>query len=687
MPRMKKRCSMITCGVVGGKQFSFPRNTVRAEIWKKLCANPKLDRVCVSRLFYQRSVCKKHFARNQFQNDLMERLISNAVPCLFLPFSNSDGTISCTSSNLPEDTKAPNNSVVELNWTLPDENQAYTNGISELSFCNYNLGSLSLPLGSNFTTASDRLAESETVRDSNLSLVNTQSNEDVGAVIDTKGVSALNISVNDFEGVTPPVESVVAMCSDVMPNSESQGNQTLPVVNVGNNEGLQAVIDSEKLSSQITPSRVTGDGNDESSNEDNDFGENIPSFLLDTHSTAQCLHGDQGTQLPLLDSTSTEGFIYPLNNYYRYTICRLCFCSRGPLTGIFEERDGNEFVISEAIEDLLQFKVSKADDFPLFICHECLKQLVYFKKFKDKLCKLKKKFEESLQKLRTSSCESDKDAGDMACGQFEGLSDEGQRETEEAAIVEHANMLKDMTENYLPEDSEGFSQSEDALTDLEDTGMEESDASETETKEEVPEEENKCYECGKTFEFKNILTLHLKEHRKDWKFICRYCDKRFKTLINLNSHIVVHSDYKPYECEHCGLRCRLKASLAKHKMVHSGDKPFLCSVCGLNFRERIQLKYHMKEHLGNKDYKCLECGKEFYSNARLKSHIAMSHKKDKSYVCGDCGKSFKNVVHLNNHVTCVHQKEKRFKCGICSKLFSLRLYLKNHMKIHNRNKL
>ncbi|XP_046402036.1 zinc finger protein 62 homolog [Ischnura elegans] len=403
-----------------------------------------------------------------------------------------------------------------------------------------------------------------------------------------------------------------------------------------------------------------------------------------------------------------------IDSYYRYNLCRVCYHNKCEMINIFEKSSQYEFEISSTIEDVLQCKVSKTDIYPMFICQECLCELSVIKKFRDNYVERKLSFEEKLRALGLSGAKTDVQPkqeknidslaveDDLEATQDVGcMKDTGPVHTTKAHVIE-----KEPDEmNSTHEDDEEMSSSDFSKDSADEKDEDfpdlQSDDSEVPAVGEPPEGATrkntdivvdgiplqrvfKCLECNEVFEFRNLLTKHIAEHRKTWPLSCQFCERRFKTLIDLNNHIIMHSDYKPYECEYCGLRIRTKTSLIRHKAVHTNEKPYLCSTCGISFRDSILLRNHMRMHLGIKVYKCEICDAQFTASNILHAHLRR-HTKEKTHVCGQCKKSFMSKQRLASHILCVHDKIKAFQCDICSKFYSTRNNLNSHRKLHYKN--
>ncbi|XP_072279595.1 uncharacterized protein [Pyxicephalus adspersus] len=204
------------------------------------------------------------------------------------------------------------------------------------------------------------------------------------------------------------------------------------------------------------------------------------------------------------------------------------------------------------------------------------------------------------------------------------------------------------------------------------------DYSETGDKE---EKRYSCFDCGKTFSKRSILSKHLVTHSGEKPFSCSECGKSYTQRSTLAIHQRNHSGERPYSCSECGDRFSQRACLVSHLKVHTGEKPFLCTECGKSFSRKSSLVRHIKFHKGEKPHSCLECGKCFSQRAKLSVH-QITHTGVKPYSCSECGKWFSTRVRLMSHQM-IHTGEKPYSCSVCGKSFAERSNLISHQKIHS----
>ncbi|GAB1225130.1 hypothetical protein ENUP19_0243G0009 [Entamoeba nuttalli] len=107
-------------------------------------------------------------------------------------------------------------------------------------------------------------------------------------------------------------------------------------------------------------------------------------------------------------------------------------------------------------------------------------------------------------------------------------------------------------------------------------------------------------------------------------------------------------------CPHpgCGKSFNTKKCLSVHMQTHSGKKPFSCNICGMKFLRKHDCNVHMRVHTGEKPYECLICHKHFARHSDLKVHEKV-HSDEKPFQCPfiGCCKAFKRKHDLKKHIT------------------------------------
>ncbi|XP_017577765.2 putative zinc finger protein 66 [Pygocentrus nattereri] len=163
-------------------------------------------------------------------------------------------------------------------------------------------------------------------------------------------------------------------------------------------------------------------------------------------------------------------------------------------------------------------------------------------------------------------------------------------------------------------------------------------------------QKHKSHCCGKASDGRTTLKMQTKEHGE--AFRCETCGKDFKRSDLLTDHVKVHKRKRPYPCDECGMMFAKPAYLKIHLRRHAGERTFTCDQCEKRFFDKYDLNVHLRDHTG-----------------------------ERPYVCPECGKGFKRIYILNKHKR-THSKEKPFQCNVCGKayryVYSYRLHMKDH---------
>ncbi|XP_063325672.1 zinc finger protein ZFP2-like isoform X1 [Pelmatolapia mariae] len=207
-------------------------------------------------------------------------------------------------------------------------------------------------------------------------------------------------------------------------------------------------------------------------------------------------------------------------------------------------------------------------------------------------------------------------------------------------------------------------------------------ASESQT--ETREKSLQCDTCGKTFQYKCLLTAHLTVHTGEKPYFCSICEKRFIRKIQLKNHMRIHTGEYPYSCNSCGEKFIDLSTLKAHVRIHTGEKSYPCSTCGKEFSQKSALKSHVRVHTGEKRHCCSTCGESFIWNMQLIRHMRI-HTGEKPYFCSTCEKRFIRKIQLKNHMR-IHTGEDPYSCNSCGEKFIDLSTLKAHVRIHTREK-
>ncbi|TRY64243.1 hypothetical protein TCAL_14331 [Tigriopus californicus] len=125
-----------------------------------------------------------------------------------------------------------------------------------------------------------------------------------------------------------------------------------------------------------------------------------------------------------------------------------------------------------------------------------------------------------------------------------------------------------------------------------------------------------------------------------------------------------------FQCDICGRNFNVKRNLEIHMDAHQGIFRFLCSFCDFGSNQKSTMEDHELMHVTNqaladgkiKDvlHQCEQCGKQLRSAKLLKRHLRIVHEgKKPTFRCKDCGEFFKHFVALYKH--------KKYSHGFVSK--------------------
>lgn len=191
-----------------------------------------------------------------------------------------------------------------------------------------------------------------------------------------------------------------------------------------------------------------------------------------------------------------------------------------------------------------------------------------------------------------------------------------------------------------------------------------------------------CTLCVKRYKDKGTLKRHVeKKHsgiQKEKKCICETCGKEFNTKSAIKIHLRTHTGEKPHACPFCPKKFTQISSLLRHKMRHTGERPHKCPICSKKFCTKTELKNHFPKHTSEKNYSCPICNASLKYLTNVKKHILAKHSESNSFICNHCGRTFNTKGALRSHIIRQHS-EKSGYCNICSKNVS---NIEVHMRKH-----
>ncbi|XP_046404852.1 uncharacterized protein LOC124170199 [Ischnura elegans] len=401
----------------------------------------------------------------------------------------------------------------------------------------------------------------------------------------------------------------------------------------------------------------------------------------------------------------------PMDGHYKYTLCRLCFSTLDIITtDIFSMDKGRGYVIKDVIEDLLQFKVSKMDEYPQFICVSCLNKLTEFWEFKEKILKDKAVFEEALRKLKQSAAEGEGLAEDEVANVDPGICptdfvqlisfDPSNGEIDVGVpnnapeVIEQSGMCgvkrqcssieEDLTDLLTATRDLAHPEVLCATADRLTASVEEPAIG----PELVIRRELNTGVMGD--EGRRWLADHLaKVQRKGplrknrLLYECRLCNKRFKKQQDLDKHLVVHAATmsRTEQCARCGVVLKAASALQNGKPRSAARA--LCAVCVKAFGEGVANSRDSQSSLKLNS----ASGEE---SERREFNVDILVMKDSSrlrggkFGCRQCGKSFPLTEILERHMRRSHLSKRRFRCEHCDERFTLKRCLHDHAKRHAR---
>ncbi|XP_037722571.1 transcription factor Ouib-like [Drosophila subpulchrella] len=145
-----------------------------------------------------------------------------------------------------------------------------------------------------------------------------------------------------------------------------------------------------------------------------------------------------------------------------------------------------------------------------------------------------------------------------------------------------------------------------------------------------------------------------KKYQSTKIYVCDHCGKEFNDKGNLNLHVLRHTGIKPFACPECGKREFNKYSLNIHiRVKHRGEKPYACKYCELHFesstkRTRHERRTHIKQAVKQKPFKCSSCNLRFEIRSQRTKHEKV-HSGEREFQCKVCNVAFTRASNLKTH--------------------------------------
>ncbi|XP_059184574.1 zinc finger and SCAN domain-containing protein 2-like [Centropristis striata] len=177
---------------------------------------------------------------------------------------------------------------------------------------------------------------------------------------------------------------------------------------------------------------------------------------------------------------------------------------------------------------------------------------------------------------------------------------------------------------------------------------------------------------------------NVKEQTNQSTFCCKLCGKSFDLRSSLMMHVNTHTNNAAILCpsKHATSAGSYVEPLESHREDNPEDT--LCYICGKTFSKKCHLKRHMLIHTGQKPHSCKECGKTFARVECLRVHMRV-HTVERPYACDFCGRGFRQRSNMIYHIR-THTGEKPHRCSICSRSFAYKKAMIRHMRVHTKKK-
>ena len=204
----------------------------------------------------------------------------------------------------------------------------------------------------------------------------------------------------------------------------------------------------------------------------------------------------------------------------------------------------------------------------------------------------------------------------------------------------------------------------------------------------------RCPNCYNIFSNKATFVKHLKEHKEekavDGLYTCKKCGKCYERKYNLKVHMKLHDGSAPYACKQCGFSCLRKYNYQMHmdwhrkqkvakKMGPAFLKKFRCNFCKKSFQNAGHLAFHTKSHMIDKEAPQSSESEPVAEWPNVEDK--MSYGSKFSANCPHCKKHYVRKFDLLKHIK-IHAKNLKFTCNYCDSTFMTKTNYIKHMQLH-----
>lgn len=146
-----------------------------------------------------------------------------------------------------------------------------------------------------------------------------------------------------------------------------------------------------------------------------------------------------------------------------------------------------------------------------------------------------------------------------------------------------------------------------------------------------------CSVCERTFHRKDHLKNHAKVHspvKRRYKCDREGCGKEYSSALSFRKHSAVHAaEDGNLDCTICGKKFNNKEEIVLHLKIHAGsrtvktpaDRKYHCDHCDRSFFTGKDVRRHLVVHTGKRDFLCQFCPQRFGRKDHLVRHIKKSH--------------------------------------------------------------